>query len=292
MMLLLVQVLSIVALAPLVQGVMKRLRANLQGRPGPSALQPYRDLAKLLNKEALLPHGVSPIPLIAPGIALGVAVTFAALLPIVAPNAVGSIVDVVALAFLLALGRFVLALAALDSRSSFAGMAASREMTFGSLVEPALLLALLGGAVLGHGTHLSFLLDVPFGLAGTLAFAAFFLVLLAETARVPIDNQETHYELTMIHEGLVLEYSGWQLAMLQYAGYIRQLCFLVLAAMLLPGGADGWRHLPWILGLIGAVTVVETLFAKLRLFEVPQLLATALILAAASIGLRVLGGLA
>jgi len=291
MMLLLAQVLSIAALAPLVQGVMKRLRANLQGRPGPSPLQPYRDLAKLLNKEALLPHGVSPIPLVAPGIVLGVAVTFASVLPIVAPNAMG-IVDVIALAFLLGLGRFVLALAALDTRSSFAGMAASREMTFGSLVEPALLLALLGGAALGRGTHLSVLPDVPFGLAGMLAFAAFFLVLLAETARVPVDNQETHYELTMIHEGLVLEYSGWQLAMLQYAGYIRQLCFLVLAAMLLPGGAEGWRHLPWILGLMGAVTVVETLFAKLRLFEVPQLFGTALIFAVASIGLRVLGGLA
>ena len=288
-MILLAQVLAIAGLAPLVQGVMKRLRANLQGRPGPSPLQPYRDLAKLTNKEVLLPNGISPIPLIAPGIALGVAVTFAALLPIVVRNALGSIVDIIALVFLLGLGRFVLTLAALDSRSAFAGMAASREMTFGSLVEPALLLALLGGAVVGKGTHLSSVMDVPFGLAGVLAFAAFFLVLLAETARIPIDNQETHYDLTMIHEGLVLEYSGWQLAMLQLAGFIRQLCFFVLASLLLPGGAEGWRHLPWILAIICVVPAVETLFAKLRLFEVPQLFATALILAATSIGLRVFG---
>jgi formate hydrogenlyase subunit 4 len=245
-----------------------------------------------LNKEALLPQGVSPIPLVAPGIALGVALTFAALLPIVTPNLAGRVVDVVALAFLLGLGRFVLALAALDTRSAFAGMAASREMTFSSLVEPALLLALLGGAVLGKGTQLSSLLDAPFGLAGMLAFAAFFLVILAETARVPVEDQETHYELTMIHEGLTLEYSGWQLAMLQSAADIRQLCFFVVAAMLLPGGTAIWPHLAWILGLMGAVTLVETLFAKLRLFEVPQLLTIAFVLATTSIVLRVLGVLA
>ncbi len=284
------QAIAIVALAPLLQGAMKRLRARLQGRPGPNVVQPYRDLIKLWGKEALLPEGASMLAIIAPGVVLGVALTFAAAIPLAAPAA-ASVIDIVALVFLLALGRFVLGLAALDTRSAFAGMAASREMTFSSLVEPALLLALLGGAALGYGTGFSALLRAPFGLAGLLAFAAFFLVLLAETARVPIDNQETHYELTMIHEGLVLEYAGWQLAGLQLAAYVRQLSWLLLAAFLLPGSA-WWAHVLYVPALAAAITLVENASAKVRLFEVPQLLLIAFILAATSIGLRLLGVLA
>ena len=113
-------------------------------------------------------------------------------------------------------------------------------------------------------------------------------MLLAETARVPIDNQETHYELTMIHEGLSLEYSGWQLAFVQTAAYVRQLSFLLLAGLLLPGGS-AWAIMAWALVLAAAITLVETLFAKMRLFEIPQLLASAFVLAAASIALRLLG---
>ena len=283
------QVLAIVLFAPLVQGAMKRVRANVQGRPGPSPLQPYRDLAKLWGKEALLPAGVSPIPLVAPGIALGVALTFAAVLTL---GGATTVVDIVALALALAVARFALTLAALDTRDAFAGMAASREATFGALVEPALLLALLGGAASGWGTQLATLAQLPFGAPGLLSIAAFFIVVLAETARVPIDNQETHYELTMIHEGLVLEYSGWHLATAQLAAQVRQLCFLLLAALVLPGGAAWWTHLPWVVALAAAITVAETLFAKVRLFEVPQLLVTAFILAAASIGMRAFGGFA
>ena len=195
--------------------------------------------------------------------------------------------EIVALIFLLALSRFTLGLAALDSRSAFAGMAASREQTIAALVEPTLLVALLGAAALGRGTQLSALVYLPFGLAGPLAIGAFFLVILAETARVPIDNQETHYELTMIHEGLSLEFSGWQLAFVQAASYVRQLSFLLLAGLLLPGGTV-WALAAWAVSIAVMVTVVETLFAKLRLFEVPQLLASAFVLAAASIALRLL----
>ncbi len=283
----LLQLLVIAALAPLVQGAMKLLRARLQGRPGPSALQPYRDLAKLWRKESILPAGVSPIAVAAPGIALGVALTLAAALPLAAPG-ITPLGEIVALVFLLALSRFVLGLAALDSRSAFAGMAASAEQTIAALVEPTLLLALLGAAALGEGTQLSALRHLPFGLAGLLAVGAFFLVLLAETARVPIDNQETHYELTMIHEGLSLEFSGWQLAFIQAASYVRQLSFLLLAGLLLPGGTV-WAVVAWAVSIAVAVTVVETLFAKLRLFEIPQLLASGFVLAAASIALRLLG---
>ncbi len=283
----LLQLLVIAAFAPLVQGAMKVMRARLQGRPGPSAVQPYRDLAKLWRKESILPDGVSPIAIVAPGIALGVALTLAAALPLAVPG-IPSLGEIVSLIFLLALSRFALGLAALDSRSAFAGMAASREQTIAALVEPTLLVALLGAAALGRGTQLSALLHLPFGLAGLLAIGAFFLVLLAETARVPIDNQETHYELTMIHEGLSLEFSGWQLALVQAASYVRQLSFLLLAGLLLPGGT-AWTLAAWVIVFAALVTVVETLFAKVRLFEVPQLLASAFVLAAASIALRLLG---
>lgn len=274
--------------APLVQGAMKRLRARLQRRPGPAVIQPYRDLAKLWRKDAPLPEGASVLTTLAPGIVLGVALTFAAAVPIAAAGALAAI-DVIALVFLLAVGRFVLSLAALDTRSAFAGMAASREMTFGSLVEPTVLVALLGGAALGYGADIAGLQRIPGGLAGTLAFAAFFVVLLSETARVPIDNQETHYELTMIHEGLVLEYAGWQLALLQFAAEVRQLSWLFLAALLLPG-ETWWAHTLWVMGIAVAITGVETAWAKVRLFDVPQLLTTAFVLAATSIGLRLLGG--
>jgi formate hydrogenlyase subunit 4 len=109
--------------------------------------------------------------------------------------------------------------------------------------------------------------------------------MLSETARIPVDNQETHYELTMIHEGLILEYSGWQLAMLHYASYLRQAAFCILAAILLPG--TGTLTFLWIIGLIACIPFIEAAYAKLRLFDVPQLFTSALLLSVASIGLRI-----
>lgn len=257
--------LGVVAFAPLLHGAMRSLRARLAGRPGPPPIQPYRDLAKLLGKERLLAEGTTPLAAAAPGVVLGVALTFALL--------VGSPreIDPVSIVLVLALGRFVLVLAALDTRSGFAGMAASREVTFGALAEPALLLALIGASAAA----------AP---ALACALAAFGLVALVETARIPVDNQETHYELTMIHEGLLLEYSGPHLAALQLAGQIKQCCFLVLAAAMLPGG-DG-AFAAWVAVLAVGVTLGETALAKLRLFEVPRLTVTACVLAAASVLLR------
>ena len=263
-----VQVVAIVLLAPLVQGTMKWLRARWQGRPGPSPVQPYRDLRKLWGKEAVLPEGVSVITAWAPGIVLGVALTFAAMLR-VGPDR-PPVWDAVALVLLLALGRFVLALAALDVRSGFTGMAASREMTFAALAEPTLLLTLIGGPNL-------------------LAFAALCLTLLLETARVPIDNQETHYELTMMHEGLTLEYSGWQLALVHVAAYVRQLAFFVLAAAVLAPQGGPAAAAAIVVVLMAAITLTETLFAKVRLFEIPQILTSAFILAATGLALHLAG---
>jgi formate hydrogenlyase subunit 4 len=278
-----VQIVVVLALAPLAHGAMRSLRARLAGRPGPSPVQPYRDLAKLWTKEAVIPEGVSPLVFATPGLVLGIAVVFAAAIP-VSGGAAAKAIDIIGLAMLLALGRFAIVLTALDSRSAFTGMAASREMSFSVLVEPALIIAVLGGMALGTSSLAGFGTG-PFDLAKFLSAAGLFVVILAETARVPIDNQETHYELTMIHEGLVLEYAGWQLGMLNYAAQIRQACFLVLIALMMPGAG-----LPAVVGWVAffavAITLVETLFAKVRLFEIPQLVVAALIFAVAGILLR------
>ncbi len=276
------QIFATMLFAPLLQGVLRRTRARMQGRPGPSVWQPYRDLRKLWFKEAVVAHR-SPIVLLAPGLALGVALTFVAIVPnVVSAEASRWMVGAVAIALLLALGRFVLVLAALDTRSAFEGMAAGREIAFASLTEAPLILALVGSAVLG-GAPLAHASD---GLwAAAFSAGALLLVMLSETARIPVDNQETHYELTMIHEGLVLEYAGWQLATLQYAAYLRQAAFFALAALLMPG--DGLATMGWMLAFALCVVTIETVYAKLRVFEVPQLFASALILAFVSIGLRI-----
>ena len=278
-----IQTLALLVCAPFLQGVMRRIRARLQGKPGPSIWQPYRDLRKLFSKDVVVPNA-SALVLMAPGAVAGVAVTFAAAIPNVVSNeAAAWPFDAVALALLLALGRFVLILAALQTRSAFEGMASGREIAFAALTEAPLILTLLGIAALGDGTVMGSASE-PW--SGTLLAASLVLVMLSETARIPVDNQETHYELTMIHEGLILEFSGWHLALLQYAAYVRQIAFYVLIALLLPGNAP--VTLVWIAGLALLVPFVETTYAKLRLFEVPQLFTSALILALAGTGLRVL----
>ncbi len=272
------QVVLLLLIAPAVQGVMKRIRARLSGRPGPPMLQPYSDLRKLWSKEALAPQDASALFTLAPGVLLGVSMTVLCLAPsIFRPDA--AYLDVIAIALMLSLGRFLLVLAALDTRSAFTAMAATREVTFAALTEAPMILALVS-ASLAHATPL----------AQTLAAGALILVMLAETARIPIDNQETHYELTMIHEGLVLEYSGWQLALVQMSAYVRQIAFFVLVAALLPG--DGLLKIAWMLGLMVAIPVIERILPKLRLFEVPGLFTTATLLAFAAIGLRIVGVIA
>jgi formate hydrogenlyase subunit 4 len=275
----LVEVLLIVACAPYLQGAMKRLRARLQGRPGPSPWQPYRDLRKLWSKDAVLPAGTSWLAACTPGVVFGVALTFAAAVPLGASPP--AFLDVVALMLLLALGRWLIAVSALDARSCFTGMAASREMTLSAFTEPALLLALLGARLPGQ----SFL--IPHGnvsVAAVIAVVAFGIVTIAETARIPIDNQETHYELTMIHEGQTLEYSGWHLALLNLAGYVRQFAFMTIAAGLI--APNPIAAVAGVAVLAVAIAFVENAFARLRLFEIPQLLLTGILLAVVSVAVR------
>jgi formate hydrogenlyase subunit 4 len=270
-----VQYAVLLAFAPLVAGIVKTLRARLQGRTGPSPVQPYRDLRKLMAKELLVVAHTSQLLLVVPGLILGISLTVAALVPSFFDSSALAF-DAVAIALTLALGRFLLVLAALDTRSSFEAMAASREMSFAALSEAPLILALIAGAVGAAGT-----------ISGGLAAGALLLVLLFETARIPVDSQETHYELTMIHEGQILEFGGWQLAWLQYAGYVRQFALLALAAMLLPGA--GLTRALWIPAFIVAGALVERSLAKQRLFDVPHIFTSATMLALAGIGFQIAG---
>lgn len=281
------QTLLILTLAPLLQGTMRSMRARLQGRPGPSPLQPYRDLARYWRQESVQPLDSSWLTQAAPGVALGVSIAFAAAVPLFVAGSFDGVVDVIAVLFLLGLGRFILSAAALDSGSGFASMAASREAAFSSLAEPVLLLSLVGAIRLNDGIALSGLEQVPVDAAKLLALIAFFIVILAETARIPIDNQETHYELTMIHEGMALNYGGWQLAMLQYGAFVRQAAFYLIASAMLPGGPIAAMF--WTIALAVVVTIIETVQAKLRLYRVPDLFLTGSVLALASIALRTIG---
>lgn len=262
-----VQCIVLILAAPLLQGAMKTVKLRMQGRPGPSPFQPYRDLAKLFHKEAIAAAGTSWLIAAAPGALLGTSLTFALLVPALADSQART-VDAIAIALTLALGRFIVVLVALDTRSGFEAMAASREMSFAALTEAPAIVALVAWNVGG---------------AGVFAAAALFLVMLSEIARVPVDNQETHYELTMIHEGLLLEYSGWQLALLSLAAYIRQGAFIVLASIMLPGPL--WAAPLWFIAIALLFVLVERFSAKVRLFEVPQLFGVALILALASLAL-------
>lgn len=283
-----IQALLLLALSPLLQGLIKKVKARLQNRQGPPLLQAYRDLAKLFRKEAVVPEPASWIFAAAPYIAFGAVLAAGLLVPLV-PGLLpsqGYPGGVIALTFLYALARFVAALAALDGGSAFGGMGASRELAVAALVEPALLMSLFTVALPAGSTDLEAMRRAVaagglFSAPHFLALAGFLVVLVAETGRIPVDNPDTHLELTMMHEGMILEHSGRHLALAQWAYMVKQftLCALV-AHLFLPWGAWGGGGpaaagavLAGKLAFLGILlAVVETACAKLRLFRVPDLL--------------------
>ena len=271
-----VQVLIILLCAPLLQGVLALLRARLSGRPGPSFLQPYRDLAKFMCKHARAGRSDSTIGFAAAGFALGSAIAILLLLPnMFAAGRAYAPFDIVALVFFFALGRAATVFAALDTGSSFSAMAVGREIAFAAIIEAPFLLALLAART------------VP--VSALLAGASLFIVLLFESARVPVDNQETHYELTMIHEGMLLEYAGPVFATWQYCAQLRQAAMLVLVAYTLAAG--GISPVLSSIVVVAALPMVEAFQAKMRVFDVPQLATAATLLAVAALGIDTLGGL-
>lgn len=292
--LLAIQVPLMLLLAPLLQGIIKTSKARWQNRRGPGILQSYRDIAKWLGRESVISEHASWIFRVAPAI-YAAAILFAALLvPTVERRSpLPAVADAIVFVALFALARFWLAIAALDTASNFGGMGASREVAFAALIEPALLLVLFAVALPVGSTSLSAMVGEGWPDAGDiLAFAALLIVIVAETGRVPIDNPDTHLELTMVHEGMLLEYSGRPLGVIHWATQVKQLAFLSLLTMLFfPWGmapAGSRDPLDLLLGLvtwaIGVVLlglllgVIETAYAKLRIFRAPDLIGVASVL--------------
>lgn len=292
------QLLLILASAPLVGGIIKKTKARFQRRQGASVVQPYYDLVKLLRKEVVVSSVASWLFRVTPYLVFASTLVIALLVPmVVTPVPLHWIGDIITIIYLFALGRFFVALVGLDTGSAFGGLGSSREMSIASIIEPAMMLAIFTAAVTAGSTNLSIIVErlssTPASMmnpAHLLAFSGLFIVTIAETGRIPIDNPATHLELTMIHEAMILEYSGRYLAFIEWASQMKLVIFLALLAnMFFPiGMATTWS--PWALAvgsvaffskvivLAVIVAVIESTNAKLRLFRVPELLMVAFIL--------------
>jgi len=294
-----VQTVVILAVSPFTVGLIRKVKARLQCRQGPGWLQPYYDLAKLFRKEVVASTHTSWIFTAAPYIIFASTLAAVLLVPIflskVPLNFAGDVITVV---YLLALGTFFLILAGLDAGSAFGGMGSSREAIVAALTEPAMILSIFAVGLTAGSTNLSTIVHKTALLQGIvtdppphlMALAALFIVTLAETGRVPVDNPATHLELTMIHEAMILEYSGRYLALVEWASAMKLLLFLTLISNIFaPWGIATEPKPVWmafgvavwlfkICGLAVLIGVIESMFAKLRLFRVTDFLGVAFIL--------------
>jgi formate hydrogenlyase subunit 4 len=293
----LAQTLLFIAMAPLLLGWIKRVKCHMQNRAAPSLWQPYRDFAKLFRKHVVLAEQASWIFRATPYIVFGAIVLGAAVVPLVAVNLpTAAIADVIVLVAFFSLARFFTALAGMDIGTAFGGMGSSRDMMIGALAEPVLLMAVFTMAMTASTTNLSeattYTLHSGLVLRPSFIFAmlGLMMVAVAETGRVPVDNPATHLELTMVHEAMILEYSGRHLALIEWAGQIKLMIYMVLIAnIFFPWGiatrltaddlAVGLVVIAGKLVLLGVVLVTwETIMAKMRLFRVPQFLGFAFLL--------------
>ena len=306
------QVLAIVAallLAPMLTGWVNMCRAWLQNRSAPSLWQPYRMLHKLFVKESVLAEHASPIFRAAPYIVFGCMLVACAIVPTLSTDLpMSTAADAIALVGLLALARVFVSLAAMDVGTAFGTLGARREMLVGFLAEPALLMVLFSASLISQSTSLTTMVESlahrELAIDPVLAFAgvAFTMVSLAENARVPVDNPATHLELTMIHEALVLEYSGRHLALVEWAASLKLFAYSCIGlALFFPWGiAEAQAPLELVLALpalvaklaIGGIglAVLETASAKMRIFRVPEFLATAFLLAVIGLLVHILLG--
>jgi formate hydrogenlyase subunit 4 len=294
----LLQTILLLLLAPLLTGCIRNWKAKLQNRRGARIWQPYSDLIKFFRKDMVISEHASWVFSFAPYVVFITALVAGLLVPMVTVQAPLSLFgDVLALVGLLALGRFFLALGGLDPGSAFGGMGSSREMTIAAIAEPAMMLAIFTVAITAGSTDISHIVQTAQSPAWkvlnpthVMAFAALFIVLLAETGRIPVDNPATHLELTMIHEAMLLEYSGRYLALMEWGASIKQLVLMTLLVNIFFPIGMATDTTPAALGIgalvyagkliliAAAVVVVETTNAKLRLFRVPDLLSAAFVL--------------
>jgi len=287
-----------VALAPLLMGWVNQWRAWLQNKSAPPIWQPYLVLHKLFNKESVLAEHASPLFRVAPYVVFGCMLLVSGIVPTLSTDLpLATAADAIALVGLFALARVFISLAAMDIGTAFGTLGARREMLIGFLAEPALLMVLFSASLISKSTSLATIVETlahrQLAIYPGLAFAgvAFTMVSLAENARVPIDNPATHLELTMIHEALVLEYSGRHLALLEWAASLKLFTYSCMGlALFFPWGvAEAQAPLAMLLALpvlivklaIGGVllALLETASAKMRIFRVPEFLATAFLLA-------------
>jgi formate hydrogenlyase subunit 4 len=305
------QMMVVLALAPLLTGYVRTVKAHLLGRRGPPIVQPYRDLLRLARKEAVLAHSASWVFRVAPYIVFAATWVAAALVPTFATGLIFSYAaDMIAIVALLGSARFMLALAGLDVGTSFGGIGSSREMMIASLAEPAMLMVVFTVALLAGSTQLSsvaaYMQGPGVGLRVSLALAlvALVMVAIAENARIPIDNPATHLELTMVHEAMILEYSGRHLAMIELAGSIKLLLYIsIIGCIFAPWqiAVSGEGAIAYLAGLavyVGKLVIAgfllavfETAIAKMRVFRYSDFLGAALMLGVLAILLRFVSGI-
>ncbi len=297
------QMALVVAVAPAVLGVTRKVKARLLRRIGPPVLQPYRDLWKLMHKEAVFAHNASWIYRTAPYLIFAATWVAAALVPSYATGLLFSwSADLIAIVALLGTARFTLALAGMDVGTAFGGIGSSREMMIASLAEPAMLLIVFTVALVAGTTQLSAIATIfatgSVGLRVSLGLGmfAFLFVAVAENARIPIDNPATHLELTMVHEAMVLEYSGRHLAVIEAAAALKLvLYFSLIACLFVPFGIAGpdagipafglgvLAYLAKLLGLAVLLPIGETSVAKMRVFRYPLFVGSAFAAAALAV---------
>ncbi len=294
----LLEIVLAIALAPMLSGWVNQWRAWLQNRSAPSLLQPYRLLHKLFNKESVVADNASRLFRAVPYVVFGCMLLACAIVPTLSTDLpLAPAADAIALVGLFALARVFISLAAMDLGTAFGTMGARREMLIGFLAEPALLMVLFSASLLSKSTSLTTIVETlahrEIAIYPGLAFAglAFAMVALAENARVPVDNPATHLELTMIHEALILEYSGRHLALIEWAASLKLFAYSCIGlALFFPWGvAEAHAPLSMLLAMpalvlklaVGglALALLETLSAKMRIFRAPEFLATAFLLA-------------
>jgi formate hydrogenlyase subunit 4 len=293
------QMLLVLILAPLLTGFVRKVKARLLRRRGPPLIQPYRDLARLLRKDVVLADNASWLFRVIPYLIFAATWVAASLVPTFRSGLLFSwTADLIALIALLGSARFFLALAGMDAGTGFGGIGASREVMIASLAEPAMMMIVFAVALIAGSTQLStmaaFMNSPEVGLRVSLGLGliALIIVAIAENARIPVDNPATHLELTMVHEAMVLEYSGRHLALIELASFLKLLLYVSLIACLFaPWGlaAAGAEPVQMAAGVAGyavklaaggfLLAVFETAIAKMRVFRVPQFLGAALMLA-------------
>ena len=292
------QMMLVVLLAPLMTGLVRKIKARLLRRQGPPLIQPYRDLLRLLRKDVVLADNASWLFRTAPYLIFAMTWVAAALVPTFAAGLMFSwTADLIVIIALLGSARFFLALAGMDVGTSFGGIGSSREMMIASLAEPAMIMVVFTLALVAGSTQLStvsaFLASSKVGLSVSLGMALFALIMvaLAENARIPVDNPATHLELTMVHEAMVLEYSGRHLAMIELAASLKLLLYAsIIACLFAPWGlasagdgieaylSGGAIYLVKIAVVSTLLAFFETTIAKMRVFRVPEFLGAALML--------------